>query len=134
MSKDDARDRITKIASRLIDAKGTADTGWLTHLARVAGATFHELDVPVGAIVAARDATVVTYDGLHPLLGYATAGLHTMIWHVGMPAFSTCRNCGLGSGGMLYGRPAGERGEWELRCEACLGTTARTAATELPAA
>ena len=52
----------------------------------------------------------MTYDGLHPLLGYATAGLHAMIRHVGMPAFSTCRNCGVGSGIMLHGRPAGERG------------------------
>ncbi|MYI83689.1 MAG: hypothetical protein F4056_10585 [Chloroflexi bacterium] len=29
---------------------------------------------------------------------------------------------------MLHGRPAGERGEWELRCEGCLIRTVRAAA------
>ena len=128
MITNEDRARIARIATTLIEAKGTADVDWLTHLARVAGATFDDLGVPPGTIVASLNGTIVTYDGLRPALGYATAGVHTVIWHVGMPAFSTCRNCGVGSGILLHGAPLGAAGEWELRCEACLKVAPRAVA------
>ncbi len=125
MTTYDSRDWIKRMTSELIDAKGTADTDWLTHLAKVAGAVFDDAGIPVGTIVAARAGTIVTYDGVDPRLGHARAGLHTVIWHLGEPRFLVCGGCGVGSSLLLHATPPEDDEAWVLRCEACAepGTT-----------
>ena len=120
----DARADVERMASALIDARDEG-TDRIAHIGRLAGAIFLEAEVPEGAIVAARDGSIVTYDGVHPLLGHAQAGLHSVVWHAGRPRFSTCSNCGAGSGANLYGMPRSGHDDWELRCEACAGSRER---------
>ena len=119
MTRYNVRDWIKRAASSLIEAKGTADSDWLAHLARVAGAIFADAGVPVGTIVAAQNGTIVTYDGVSPQLGYARAGLHTVIWHVGVPRFLVCGACGVGNSLLLHATPPEDDEAWMLHCEAC---------------